>query len=308
MAIPEARTPGQALTPGGPAAEAKGRARKIQMSPAKRTLIYVVLIATSLVMIVPFYWTFATSFKPAGDVFASPPKWIPNPWTLENYRDVFTLLNFGRYFMNSVIVTAMIVGLNIVFDTAAAYAFAKLRFPGRNFLFFMLLVTLMVPFQVNMIPLYRIMVGLHKAVPALGVDTYSAMILPGMIQVFGIFLMRQFLASIPDEVLESARVDGASEFRILRSIIFPLAAPGMATLAIFTFLGAWNDFLWPLIATNSEKVRTLPVGLALLQQKNTVNVGDAMAGTVLTSLPMIVIFLLMQRRFIEGLTAGSVKG
>jgi ABC-type sugar transport system, permease component len=282
--------------------------RRIRMSPAKRTLIYAVLIGTSLVMIVPFYWTFATSFKPAGDVFASPPKWIPNPWTLENYRDVFTQLNFGRYFMNSVFVTAMIVGLNIVFDTAAAYAFAKLRFPGRNVLFFMLLITLMVPFQVNMIPLYRMMVGLHKIIPALGVDTYSGIILPGMIQVFGIFLMRQFLSSIPDEVLESARVDGASEFRILRSLIFPLAAPGMATLAIFTFLGAWNDFLWPLIVTNSDKMRTLPVGLALLQQKTAINVGPTMAGTVLTSLPMIVIFLLMQRRFIEGLTAGSVKG
>lgn len=307
MAIPTARAAGQVRTAEDPPATG-GRGRTIRTSPPKRVLIYAVLIGTSLLMIVPFYWTFVTSFKPAGDVFASPPKFIPSPWTLQNYRDVFTLLNFGRYFMNSVVVTAAIVTLNIFFDTAAAYAFAKLRFPGRNFLFFMLLVTLMVPFQVNMIPLYRIMVGLHKAVPALGVDTYSGIILPGMIQVFGIFLMRQFLASIPDEVLESARVDGASEFRILRSIIFPLAAPGMATLAIFTFLGAWNDFLWPLIVTNSDKFRTLPVGLALLQRKNTVNWGDTMAGTVLTAVPLIVVFLAMQRRFIEGLTAGSVKG
>ncbi len=278
------------------------------MSPAKRGLLYTVLIVTSLVMIVPFYWSFATSFKPASDVFASPPKWIPSPWTLKSYRDVFTLLNFGHYFINSVIVTAAIVSLNIVFDTAAAYAFAKLKFPGRNFLFFMLLITLMVPFQVNLIPLYRIMVQLNDVSPLLGVDTYSGIVLPGMIQVFGIFLMRQFLQSIPDEVLESARVDGASEFRILRSIVFPLAAPGMATLAIFTFLGAWNDFLWPLIVTNTDRARTLPVGLALLQQKNTVNWGDTMAGTALTAVPMIVVFVLMQRRFIEGLTAGSVKG
>jgi multiple sugar transport system permease protein len=278
------------------------------MSPARRTLLYAALIVTSLVMIVPFYWSFATSFKPAGDIFASPPKWIPNPWTLENYRDVFSLLNFDRYFINSVIVTASIVGLNIVFDTAAAYAFAKLEFPGRNVLFFMLLITLMVPFQVNLIPLYRIMVSLHKVSPLLGVDTYSGIVLPGMIQVFGIFLMRQFLQSIPDEVLESARVDGASEFRILRSVIFPLAAPGMATLAIFTFLGAWNDFLWPLIVINNPKYYTMPVGLALLQQRNTINWGATMAGTVLTAAPMVVIFLLLQRRFIEGLTAGSVKG
>ena len=134
---------------------------------------------------------------------------------------MFTLLPFDRYFINSVIVTSAIVALNVVFDTAAAYAFAKLHFPGRNLLFFLLLITLMVPFQVNLIPLYRIMVLLHRFSPHLGVDTYSALILPGAIQVFGIFLMRQFLRSVPDEILESARIDGASEFRILRSIIFP---------------------------------------------------------------------------------------
>jgi multiple sugar transport system permease protein len=282
--------------------------RKHLRHPVRRTLLYAALIVTSLLMIAPFYWTLSTSFKPTADVFASPPKWIPDPWTLANYEDVFTLLPFGRYFLNSVIVTGSIVALNVVFDTAAAYAFAKLRFPGRNVLFFLLLITLMVPFQVNLIPLYRIMVKLHEVTPALGVDTYSALILPGAIQVFGIFLMRQFIASIPDEVLESARMDGASEFRILRSVIFPLAAPGMATLAIFTFLGAWNDFLWPLIVINSPNMRTLPVGLAMLARKNTVNWGQTMAGTALVAAPMILVFLVMQRRFIEGLTAGSVKG
>lgn len=276
--------------------------------PLRRALLYFALIATSVVMIGPFYWMLATSFKPAGDVFASPPKWIPDPWIVQNYRDVLTILPFDRYFINSVIVTGSIVTLNIVFDTAAAYAFAKLRFPGRNFLFFALLITLMIPFQVNLIPLYRIMVQLHRINPHLGVDTYSGMILPSMIQVFGIFLMRQFLASIPDEILESARVDGASEFRILRSVVFPIAAPGMATLAIFTFLGAWNDFLWPLLITNSDQIRTLPVGLALLARRNTINWGDTMSGTVLASAPLILIFLLLQRRFIEGLTAGAVKG
>jgi multiple sugar transport system permease protein len=276
--------------------------------PVRRTILYSALILTSLAMIGPFYWALTTSFKPSADVFASPPKFIPSPWTLQNYRDVFTLLPFPRYFLNSVIVTGAIVGLNVVFDTAAAYAFAKLRFPGRNLLFFLLLITLMVPFQVNLIPLYRMMVVLHKINPHLGVDTYSALILPGMIQVFGVFLMRQFLQSIPDEVLESARVDGASEYTILRRIVFPIAAPAMATLAIFIFLGAWNDFLWPLIVTGSDEHRTLPVGLALLARRNTVNWGDTMAGTVLAAAPMILVFLILQRRFIEGLTAGSVKG
>jgi multiple sugar transport system permease protein len=210
--------------------------------------------------------------------------------------------------VNSVIVTAAIVGSNVVFGTMAAYAFAKLRFPGRDVIFFLLLITLMVPFQVNIIPLYRMMVSLHDRIPGLGVDTYSAVILPGAIQVFGIFLMRQFLRSIPDEVLESARVDGASEFTILRRVVFPIAAPGMATLAIFTFLGAWNDFLWPLLVLHREDMFTLPVGLALLQRKNTVNWGDTMAGTAIAAGPMIVVFILLQRRFIEGLTAGAVKG
>src|SRR5215468_3708355 len=172
-----------------------------------RLLLYAIAIVTSAIMIGPLYWMLATSFKPPGDVFASPPKWIPDPWTLANYRDVFTLLPFGRFFINSV------------------------------------LVTLMVPFQVNLIPLFRIMVALHHVSPYLGVNTYFGLIAPSAVQVFGIFLLRQYIRSIPDEILDSARVDGASEFKILRKIVFPLAVPGIATLAIFTFLSAWNDFL-----------------------------------------------------------------
>ncbi len=274
----------------------------------KRILLYVVLVVTALVMVGPFYWMVATSLKPPGDIFASPPKWIPSPLTWQNYHDVFTLFPFARFFVNSVIVAVLIVGLNVVFDTAAAYAFAKLRFPGRNAIFFLLLITLMVPYQVNLIPLYRIMVSLHQISPLLGIDSYFGLVAPSAIQVFGVFLMRQFLRSIPDEILESARVDGASEFRILRSIVFPVAAPGMATLAIFTFVGAWNDFFWPLIVTTSDNWRTLPVGVALLARRNTVNWGATMAGTTITAIPMILVFLLLQRRFIEGLTAGAVKG
>jgi ABC-type glycerol-3-phosphate transport system permease component len=283
-------------------------ARKHVRHPVRRALLYVLVIGTSLLMIGPLYWMFATSFKPSADIFASPPKWIPSPWIFGNYRDVFTLLPFDRFFVNSVIVSFFIVSLNIVFDTMAAYAFAKLRFPGRDVIFFMLLITLMIPFQVNLIPLYRMMVFFHRINPHLGIDTYSGLIAPSMIQVFGIFLMRQFFQAIPDEVLESSRCDGASEFRIIRSIVLPLALPGMATLAIFTFLSAWNDFLWPLLVTSSDQMRTLPVGVALLARKNTINWGDTMAGTVLASVPMIVVFLVLQRRFIEGLTAGAVKG
>ena len=273
-----------------------------------RYLFYGVAIVTSAIMIGPLYWMLATSFKVPSGVFAAPPQWIPSPWTLANYHDVFTLLPFARYFLNSVVVTGAIVVLNIVFDLAAAYAFAKLRFPGRDFLFFTLLITLMVPFQVNLIPLFRIMVSLHQVSPVLGVNTYFGLIAPSAIQVFGIFLLRQFIRSIPDEILDCARVDGASEFAILRKIVFPLAVPGLATLAIFTFLGAWNDFLWPLLITQTDQMRTLPVGLALLARRQEINWGDTMAGTVITALPMIAVFLVLQRRFIEGLTQGAIKG
>jgi len=270
-----------------------------------RVGIYAVLLAAAVAMVLPFWWALTTSFKLPGDIFSGSP--IPDPFTLANYQDVFRRLPFPTYFLNSVIVSGLVVGLNVIFGTAAAYAFAKLRFPGRDLIFFLFLLTLMVPFQVNLIPLYRIMVELHKIVPAIGVDTYFGIVAPGAVQVFGIFLMRQFLRSIPDEVLESARIDGASEWRILRSIVFPLAGPGIATLAIFTFIAAWNDFLWPLVVTNSDAMRTLPVGLALLARRNTVVWGQTMAGTVVAVAPMVIVFLLLQRRFIEGLTAGAVK-
>lgn len=273
----------------------------------RRAALYAGLVAASIAMVTPFLWTVSTAFKPSADVFASPPKLIPDPATLDNFQTVLTQLPFDRYLLNSIIVTGAIVILNVVFGTMAAYAFAKLRFPGRNVIFAVLLLTLMVPFQVNLIPLYAIMVRLKEATGIIGADTYFGLIAPSAVQVFGIFLMRQFLRSIPNEILENARVDGASEWRILRSIIFPLAAPGMATLAIFTFIAAWNDFLWPLIVTSSADMRTLPVGLALLARKNTVNWGQTMAGTVMAAGPMILVFLVLQRRFIEGLTAGAVK-
>jgi multiple sugar transport system permease protein len=273
----------------------------------RRAALYLGLVAAALTMVAPFAWTVSTALKPSADVFASPPELIPDPATLANFGAVLTLLPFDRYLLNSIVVTGAIVLLNVIFGTMAAYAFAKLRFPGRDAIFAVFLLTLMVPFQVNLIPLYAIMVQLKEATGIIGADTYFGLIAPSAIQVFGIFLMRQFLRTIPNEVLENARVDGASEWRILRSIIFPLAAPGMATLAIFTFIAAWNDFLWPLIVTSSDEMRTLPVGLALLARKNTVNWGQTMAGTVMAAGPMIIVFLLLQRRFIEGLTAGAVK-
>jgi len=266
-----------------------------------RIMLYLGLIVTSILMIIPFYWSVGTSLKLEQNVYSSPPQWIPDPITLENYVYVLTRIPFPRYFINSVFVTLVTTLGHIFFDTLAAYAFAKLSFPFRDEIFFVMLLALMVPFQVNLIPLYKIMATLKWT------DTYLALIVPNLTSIFGIFLMRQFMMTIPNELLDAARIDGCSEFGVFQKVVLPLALPGIATLIIFTFMGTWNDFLWPRIVTNSEKLFTLPVGLAQLQLKNTSNVAQIMSGTVLTALPIIIVFLFMQRQFIEGMTAGALK-
>ena len=268
---------------------------------ARRILIYLLLAGSSMLMIIPFYWTVGTSLKLEQYVFASPPQWWPNPLTLINYINVISKIHFLRYFYNSTLVSAYITAGNVFFDTLAAYAFAKLKFPGRDKIFFIFLLVLMVPSQVNLIPMYRIMASLHW------IDSYKALVIPSLTSVFGIFMMRQFLMSIPDELLDAARIDGCNEFNVFLKVVLPLAIPGIATLIILTFMGAWNDFLWPRIVINSDNLFTLPVGLAQLQMKNTSNQAQIMAGTVLTALPMILVFLFMQRQFIEGMTAGALK-
>lgn len=269
--------------------------------------VHLVAAFFSILMVLPWLWTWATSFKRPEDVFSPDTGLIPSPASFRAYERIFTETDFGTYFANSVIVALSVVVLNVILDSCAAYAFAKLRFPGRNILFWLLMVTMMIPMQVNLVPLYRMMVWFHRWIPWFGVDTLAGIIAPGAVQVFGIFLMRQFFTSIPDSMLEAARLDGASEFQILRRIVLPVAAPGIATLTIFTFLGAWNDFLWPLLVSSSETTRTLPVGLALLARKNSVDWPGTMAGAVVSAVPMIIIFLIAQRKFIDGLTAGSTK-
>lgn len=274
---------------------------------ARRVALHGFLIGVSLLMLVPFLWAVSTSFKPPNEVFDGTVGFIPDKPTTSAYQAIFTQISFGTYFMNSVIVTVAVVALNVAFDTAAAYAFAKLRFPGREPLFAILLLTLMVPPIINMIPLYRIMVFIHQVVPWLGVDTLSGIVMPSMVQVFGIFLLRQFFMTIPDSVIEAARLDGAGELTILWRVVLPLVAPVVATLVIFLFLQTWNDFLWPLLISNSDSSKTLPVGLTLLSRKNTVDWPQTMAGSVITILPMVLVFVALQHRFIEGIAAGAVK-
>lgn len=275
--------------------------RTIAMRNTGKTALYLGLIVSSIIMLVPFYWMLNTSFKLESDVFAYPLEWIANPATFKNYVDIWLRLPFARFLLNSTLVALAATILDVFFCTLAGYAFSKLRFPGRDKIFFVLLLTLMVPFQVNLIPLYKIMDLFHW------IDTYWALVVPGAAGVFGIYLMRQYISAIPDELLDSARVDGCSEFGIFWRIVAPLSLPGVSTLAIFTFMGSWNSFLWPMIVTSSMNMRTLPVGVALLQEYHTTNWTQIMAGSTVAALPMIIVFLFLQRQFIEGLTAGAVK-
>ncbi len=274
--------------------------RKKQISTG-RVVLYTTLVVSSILMLFPFYWTLAASLKLEGMIFASPPQWIPDPFTLEHYHEVLTRIPFVRYFVNSVFIAVTVTVLRVMFDTLAGYAFAKLDFPGRDKLFFLLLLGIMIPFQVNLIPVFRIVADLGW------LDSFAALIVPRLSSVLGIFLMRQYIMSIPDEILDSARIDGAGELKVFTRIVIPLSLPGMAALAIFTFMEVWNDFLWPRLVLSSEHMFTLPLGLAQLQMRNTSTWGTTMAGAVITAIPLIVVFLLMQRQFIAGMTEGAVK-
>jgi len=266
-----------------------------------RGFLYLVLVVSSLLMIVPFYWSVGTSLKLEKFVFASPPQWWPAPISIQSYVNILTRIPFLSYFSNSVFVAVVTTLGHVFFDTLAAYAFAKLKFPGRDKIFFLFLLVLMVPGQVNLIPVYRIMASLHW------IDTYLALIVPNLTSVFGIFMMRQFLMSIPGELLDSGRIDGCNEFQVFHKIALPLAIPGIATLVILTFMDRWNDFLWPLIVMTDSSMYTLPVALAGLVGEHVQDTELMMAGSVMTVLPVLVLFAAVQRYYIAGIMAGSVK-
>jgi len=272
------------------------RKKKIQLS-----FIYLFLCAGLVLNLAPLAWMLSTSFKPGSEVFRFPPKWIPDSLDFANYRKVFSLIPFEKYYLNSIAVALLITAVTVLLCTMAGYAFAKLKFPGRNLLFMLFLVTLMIPFQATMIPLFRM-------VSSFGwIDTYQGLILPQISTAFGIFLIRQFMLSMPDAVLEAATIDGSTQLRTFWKIVVPMNRGAMATLAIFTFNTAWNNLLWPLLVTNSDKMRTLPVGMALFKSSRDIDWTAIMAGSVMSLIPMIVLFLLMQKQFIRGITAGAVK-
>ena len=267
------------------------------------TFLYTFLIIGTVITLFPFLWMVLSSFKTEAEIFTIPMKLMPEKFQFENYVYIWNSLgNFPRYLFNSVFVTGMVVILNLFFDSLAAFAFSKLKFPGRNTLFSLFLATMLVPGQVLLIELY-------KVVQTLGwIDKYQALILPSSVSAFGIFLIWQYMKKLPSDYIEAARIDGASDFTIFFRIYMPLSAPAMAVLAIFTFINTWNDFLWPLVVTSTNEMRTLVVGLALMQGNNVMHWTWLMTGAFISVAPIIIFYWIAQKQFIAGLTAGGIKG
>lgn len=285
-------------------------AKKFVKVPRRRSLprgaqiaAWAGLLITTVISIWPMYWLFVTALTPTLFAIKTPPDIVPIHATLSNIQ---RLLAEAPYYplwaANSFIISLSITGFHIVFDTMAGYAFAKKRFPGRKILFWLIISTLMVPAYVTMVPLFLVTRDLHL------LNTLWAVILPGTADVFGIFLMRQYIQTLPHELEDAARVDGCGELGIFFRIIMPLAKPAIAALAIFTFVAHWNNFFWPLIVLTQASKYTLPVGVASLQGEFSTDYGIIFAGAALAALPMIVFFLLFQRYFLEGVRMGALKG
>ena len=256
----------------------------------------------ALVVLMPLVWMVSVSFMAPGEAAAFPPPLFPSEPTLENYRTLFGTYGIGRYLANSVLVSTLATILALLFVVPAGYAFAKLRFNGREAVFQALVAAMVVPGQIGMLPLF-----LELKTMGL-VNSYAGALVPWLAGIFGIFLVRQFCLSIPTELLEAARIDGASEGLILRRIVLPTLKPVLITLALFIFLGSWNDFMWPLIVLADQDLYTLPVALAALSREHVQDNELMMAGSVVTVVPVLVLFLVLQRYYLSGLMAGSVKG
>lgn len=320
---------------------------KNQSKRVNKLIIYVLLTIFAVVSLLPLYWVFSTSLqlssyqsqdmdRPVSYVDSNPPKLYPmgiplyfEHWseareadkagnaeeeayhremmdhivdnTFSSFVSLFQKHDVGKWFFNSVYISVVVTVGILLIDSMAGYVLAKKKFPGRNLIFWIIISTMMIPGQVTLVPLF-IMVGNLNLM-----DTHWALILPDLSMVFGVFLMRQFMYSIPDELLEASRMDGASEWRTYWTIVLPLAKPGLAALGIFTFMNVWNSFLWPIIVLNSAELYTLPVGLKTLQDANLASFKLLMSGAAVAAIPMIIVFILFQRYFVKGLTLGGVK-
>jgi multiple sugar transport system permease protein len=272
-------------------------------STRSRWWLYAALTIGFVAVVTPFVWMILGSFKSEGELLRVPPTWWPQTPTLDNYRNLFAKQSFLRYFVNSTVVAVAVTIGNLIFCSMVGYALAKLTFRGKKLVFGLVMGTLLIPGMVTFVPLFVLVANLGL------VDSYPGLILPFLVTPFGVFLMRQFIVGLPDELLDAGRVDGASELRIFRQIILPLCGPGLATLGILTFLGSWNNFLWPLVVAQTQEHYTLPVALALFAtgQNVTPNYGILLAGATVVVLPIVIIFLILQRRFIEGIATTGIK-
>ena len=255
-----------------------------------------------LIVLFPLLWMLSVSFMSTGEAAVFPPPLLPSRWTLEHYRDLFVNQGMGRYMWNSFALATLATILALAFTVPAGYAFAKLTFRGRERLFQLLIGTLVIPAQIGTLPLFLMLKSIGL------VNTYAGALVPWLASIFGLFLVRQYALSIPDEMLEAARIDGASEGQIFRRIVLPTLTPILVTLGLFVFLGSWNDFLWPLIILTDQSNYTLPVALAALSREHVQDIELMMASAVITVAPVLILFLALQRFYIRGMLAGSVKG
>lgn len=263
--------------------------------------IYGIPIVAALISLIPFLYVISTSFKDSVSLFQYPPQWIPTEPTLDNFRTLLQDNPFIRWMANSFIVAASVTIIKVIIDSMAGYAFAKMHFPGKEPLFVVVLMTLMVPFAATLIPLFIIVRDLKLT------NTYAGLILPALASPIGIFMMRQFIESLPGDLENAARLDGCSEFQIFRRVILPLVRPGLVVLGIFTFMTQWTNYLWPLVIGTRKDMYTLTVGVQSLRSLFTVNWGVLSAGAVLSMLPLVLVFLFFQRYFIAGSIAGALK-
>lgn len=267
-----------------------------------RAICYVVVVAGAISFLFPFMWMVSTSLKTDQDVFSWPPRLVPHPVRLMNYVDAWNSAPFARFFFNSAFIALTVTVANLFFSSLAGYAFAKYEFPGKHWIFIALLATMMIPFQVTMIPVFVILSKMHW------VDTYWGLIVPFTASAFGIFLMRQFLTTIPEDLIDAARIDGCSEFRTYLQIVLPLSKPALSALGIFTFMASWNGFIWPFIIVKSTEMKTLPLAIAdLAAGLYVMSWPLMMAGACFVVLPAIIVFLLFQRNFVEGITLTGLK-
>ncbi len=268
----------------------------------ERVLLNTALLAVLVIVLLPFVWMVSASLLPDGGATKVPPVFIPPHPTLDHYRELLGGLDFGRHFVNSLIVAGSVTLGGLLVNSLAGFAFAKYRFGGRDRVLGLLLAAMVVPGQVTLFPVFLLLNRLHL------VNSYLGLIIPALASIFAIYLFRQFMDAIPDELIEAARLDGCSDLGIYARIVLPLCGPVLVTLALFTFMGTWNDFMWPLILMSDSRMYTLPVALANLVGEHQADTELMMAGAVITTLPVMLIFLALQKYYIRGIMAGSVKG